>query len=97
MGLVNGPRLLVGGAFVAQLEGRNPQVRRTPRSHESNGEFGGAEAAQASGQAADAAGSAAREVSTSVAKVAGSLTAKSASMRRSTSTSAAFSPWMNRL
>ena len=35
--------------------------------------------------------------STSAAKAAGSLTASSASIRRSTSTPAAFRPWMNRL
>ncbi len=52
----------------------------------------------ASGQAAGVeAGSAARAVSTSEANAASSFTASSASMRRSTSTPAAFRPWMNRL
>ena len=52
----------------------------------------------AGGQAAGVeAGSAARAVSTSEANAASSFTASSASMRRSTSTPAAFRPWMNRL
>ena len=42
-------------------------------------------------------GTLALAISTSAVKAAASLTASSASMRRSTSTSAAFSPWMNRL
>ena len=47
--------------------------------------------------AAATAGTWARAISTSEANAAASLTASSASIRRSTSMSAAFRPWMNRL
>ena len=52
---------------------------------------------QAEALAGSRAGWFALEISTSAVNAASSLTASSASMRRSTSISAAFRPWMNRL
>src|SRR5690606_41778457 len=54
-------------------------------------------ASVSSALASDCAGTLALAISTSCAKAATSCTASSASMRRSTSISAPFRPWLNRL
>ena len=61
------------------------------------GRPGQAASPSASRGCATTAGTWARAISTSEVNAAASLTASSASMRRSTSISAAFRPWMNRL
>ena len=102
-GRVRARRRAPGQPPSAAAPGRTGRRRRISRSGRPGrpdaraAVAGGAQAADAAGQRPGSAGSAALAVSTSEANAASSFTASSASMRRSTSTPAAFRPWMNRL
>src|SRR5690606_18212943 len=91
-------RLLAGSTTPQRRDLADPfATRAAEQRRAAGGGHGLGRRRSAEPQAASAAGTLALASSTSATKAASSLTASSASMRRSTSTPAAFRPWMNRL